>query len=59
MGAVVGFEQYLKAQGKSNVRQILCYAKKYRNVLERGHASALMQANSPAIRRHGLEALCL
>jgi hypothetical protein len=55
----VGFEQYLKAQRKRNLRQIVCYAKKYHNILETGDASRLLQAKSPAIRRHGLEALCL
>jgi hypothetical protein len=55
----MGFEQYLKAHGKLNFRQILCYAKKYRDVLLTDDASPLTQAKSPAIRRHGLEALCL
>jgi hypothetical protein len=57
--ATTSFEQYLKAQGKRNVRQIFCYEKKYHDVLETGDASALMQAKSPAIRRHVLQALCL
>jgi hypothetical protein len=53
------FEQYLIANEKRNFRQILCHAKKYRDVLVAADASSLMQVKSPAVRRHVLEALSL
>jgi hypothetical protein len=55
---VVDFEAYLKAQNKRNIRQILCYTKKYRNVLETGDA-ACMAMVKPSVRRHAMEALSL
>jgi hypothetical protein len=55
------FSDYLKAQNKSNVRQILCYARKYASILETGDASPLLvltkSSSSPAIRRHAMESL--
>jgi hypothetical protein len=51
------FEEYLKAQKKRNVRQIICYARKYSAVLETGDATALMNLSSGAVRRHAMEAL--
>jgi hypothetical protein len=53
------FAQYLKAQKKRNVRQILCYAKRYHKVLETGDASALvnLQQQSGSIKRHAMEAI--
>jgi hypothetical protein len=51
------FEQYLKAQRRRNVRQVLCYAKRYHSVLETGDASVLVGLSSGALRRHAMEAL--
>jgi hypothetical protein len=53
------FEDYLKSQNKTNVRQILCYAHKYASILETGDASALLvlSKSSPVIRRHAMESL--
>ena len=51
------FEQYLKAQKKRNVRQIISYAKRYHQVLETGDASALVALSSGAMRRHAMEAI--
>jgi hypothetical protein len=51
------FEQYLKAQKRRNVRQIMCYAQRYSSVLETGDASVLAALSSGAIRRHAMEAL--
>jgi hypothetical protein len=51
------FEQYLKAQKRRNVRQVLCYAQRYHKVLETGDASALASLSSGALRRHAMEAL--
>jgi hypothetical protein len=53
----MGFEQYLKAQKKRNVRQILCYARRYHDVLETGDASVIASLSSGALRRHAMEAL--
>ena len=51
------FEDYLKAQKKRNVRQIVCYAKRYATtVLETGDASILTTLPS-ATRLHVMEAL--
>jgi len=43
------FEDYLKAQKKRNVRQIMCYTQKYANVLQTGDASSIV-AVTPALR---------
>jgi hypothetical protein len=51
------FEQYLKAQKRRNPRQIICYAKRYHNILQTGDASVLAALSSGAIRRHAMEAL--
>jgi DNA-directed RNA polymerase specialized sigma24 family protein len=51
------FEQYLKAQKKRNVRQIVCYAQRYHRVLETGDPSALVSLPSGAMRRHAMEAI--
>jgi hypothetical protein len=51
------FENYLKAQKKSNFKQILCYAQKYADVLSTGDASTLVSLQSAAVRRHAMEAL--
>lgn len=51
------FEDYLKAQKKRNVRQIVCYAKRYATtVLETRDASILTTLPS-ATRLHVMEAL--
>jgi hypothetical protein len=50
------FEHYLKIQNRRNVRQILCYVRKYASVLETGDATALTTLSS-AKRRHVMEAL--
>jgi hypothetical protein len=52
-----GFETYLKAQKKRNVKQILCYAQRYHDVLETGDASPLVNLPSGPIKRHAMEAL--
>jgi hypothetical protein len=51
------FENYLKAQKKSNFKQILCYAEKYANVLETQDATPLVNLSIAAQRRHTMEAL--
>ncbi len=50
------FEQYLKAQNKRNFRHIICYTKRYHNVLETQDASLLLQAK-PSVRPHAMESL--
>jgi hypothetical protein len=55
--AAAGFEDYLIAQRRRNVKQVVCYAKKYRSVLETGDATAIVNLQSGAIRRHAMEAL--
>jgi hypothetical protein len=50
------FEAYLKAQNKRNVRQIICYARKYQTVLQTGDAMPLVNV-SAAVRRHVMEGL--
>ncbi len=35
----------------------MCYAQRYRQVLETGNASAIVSLSSGAIRRHAMEAL--
>jgi hypothetical protein len=52
-----GFESYLKAQKRCNVRQILCYAQRYAPVLETGDATTITNETKPAVRRHAMEAL--
>jgi Archaeal phage integrase len=52
-----GFSEYLKAQKKRNVRQILCHVQRYHNVLKTGDASVLVSLSSGALRRHAMEAL--
>jgi hypothetical protein len=51
------FESYLKSQNKRNIRQIICYAQKYHNVLETGNATPIVNIQSGAVRRHTMEAL--
>jgi hypothetical protein len=51
------FESYLKAQNKRNVKQIVCYARKYAAVLQTGDASSITSLSSGATRRHAMEAL--
>ena len=52
------FKTYLKTHKKSsNVRQIICYAKRYHNVLETGDASAIVSLPSAAMRHHIMESL--
>jgi hypothetical protein len=54
-----GFEDYLKAQKKSNIRQILCIARKYFTVLQTGDATSLVNLSSTVTRRHAMEALSM
>jgi intergrase/recombinase len=51
------FKDYLKAQNKRNIRQIICYAKRYATVLDSGDATPLVNLRSNTMRRHTLEAL--
>jgi hypothetical protein len=51
------FEDYLKAQKKRNIRQIMCSAQRYHTILETGDASPLVNPSSGPIRRHAMEAL--
>ncbi|HEU4822144.1 MAG TPA: hypothetical protein VFS97_01850, partial [Nitrososphaeraceae archaeon] len=51
------FNDYLKAQNRCNVRQLVCYAKKYYAVLISGDGSVIAAITSPSVRRHVLEAL--
>ena len=51
------FEDYLKSQNRRNIRQILCYAQRYSNVLETRDASVIANLQSGTIRRHVMEAL--
>jgi hypothetical protein len=51
------FEIYLKAQNKRNIKQILCYAQKYVNVLETQDATPPVNLSSAAQRRHTMKAL--
>jgi hypothetical protein len=53
------FESYLKSQNKRNAKQILCYAQRYRTILETGDATPLVGLSSGAIRRHVMESLTL
>jgi hypothetical protein len=54
------FESYLKVHKKRNIKQILCYAQRYRDVLDSNDATALLTIQSGALRRHAMEALaCL
>lgn len=55
--STTGFEDYLKAQKKSNVRQILSYVQRYHHVLDTGDASAIVGLSSSATRRHAMEGL--
>jgi hypothetical protein len=50
------FEDYLRAQNKRNIRQLICYSRKYRQVLESGNAGPLLNLSS-AKRLHVMEAL--
>jgi hypothetical protein len=43
------FESYLKAHNKRNIKQILCYAKRYHTVLETGNVSSLVNLKSGAV----------
>jgi hypothetical protein len=51
------FENYLKAQKKSNFKQILSYAQKYADVLSTGDASMLVNLKRRCVWRHTMEAL--
>ena len=51
------FTLYLKSQNKRNIRQILCYARRYATVLETGDATPLVNLHSDTMRHHTLEAL--
>ena len=53
------FQTYLKAQNRSNARQIMYYARKYHKVLETGDSSIIgaVVITSPSGRRDVLEAL--
>jgi integrase len=51
------FTLYLKTQNKRNIRQILCYARRYATVLETGDATPLVNLHSDTMRHHTLEAL--
>jgi hypothetical protein len=51
------FETYLKAQKKRNLRQIMCYAQRYHQLLETGNCASLVNLQSGTIRRHSMEAL--
>jgi sugar-specific transcriptional regulator TrmB len=55
--SLLQFEQYLIAQKKRNVRQIMSYTQRYHNILYTGDASSLVNLKSGAIRRHCMEAL--
>jgi hypothetical protein len=48
----IEFKDYLIAQNNRNVRQILCYARKYYSALESGDATILVNLQSAAIRKH-------
>ena len=51
------FADYLKSQNKRNIRQLLCYAKRFGSIiLESGDASLLLSL-TPAVRRRAMEAL--
>jgi hypothetical protein len=50
------FESYLKAQNKRNVKQIMCYAQRYHNILKTGDATPLVNLSGP-VRRHAMESL--
>jgi hypothetical protein len=49
------FEDYLKSHNRCNVRQIMCYARKYHNVLLSGDASIIAAIASQYVRRHVLD----
>jgi Archaeal phage integrase len=51
------FRNYLITQNRSNVRQLLCYARKYHAVLVTGDASIISKITSPSVRHHILESL--
>ncbi len=53
---IINFQNYLKAQKKRNIRQMICYAQKYLPVLETGDATVLTTLSGPC-RRHVMEAL--
>jgi hypothetical protein len=52
------FRNYLKAQNKRNIRQILCYAQRFGSILETGDVSPLINLQSSGtVRRHAMESL--
>jgi hypothetical protein len=55
--ATTDFEQYLKARHSRNIRQLVCYARRYHDILNNGDISPLVDISSGAIRRHVMEAL--
>ncbi len=54
-----GFEQYLKARHSRNIRQLICYARRYHDILNTGDISPIVDISSSGatIRRHVMEAL--
>jgi hypothetical protein len=48
-----------KRRRKENVRQMLCYAQRYGDILKTGDATRLVNIQSDAVRRHAMEALCI
>jgi hypothetical protein len=59
MGLAILFEEYLKVHKKRNIKQILCYVRRFSSILETGDASPLVLSESSTVRRHGLEALTI
>lgn len=53
---VRNFEDYLEAQKKRNIHQIMYYTKRFASVLANGDATPLVGLSGP-VRRHALEAL--
>jgi hypothetical protein len=52
------FEIYLKVQNKRNIKQILCYARRYHRVLETGDTTLLANL-SAATGHHAMESLAI
>ncbi|MDQ3975396.1 MAG: hypothetical protein M3264_02620 [Thermoproteota archaeon] len=48
-----------KRRRKENVRQMLCYAQRYGDILKTGDSTRLVNIQSDAVRRHAMEALCI
>jgi hypothetical protein len=56
--AIHNFEDYLKAQNKRNIKQIMCYVRQFAGIVESGDATPIVHLQSgTTIRRHVLEAL--